>query len=199
MRWRSLRRIAPAMLVLTAAMPGMAAGDASAGEAAARDLRCLECHERPVAGAPEAARYPRLAGQRYDYLVRQLRDFRDGRRRNDLMFVLARNLDDSEIQDLAAYFSGLVAGRGQGSDGPGLQLFQGGDPARGVPACASCHDAGIAGAPRIDGQHAPYLSSQLRAWREGERGAAADGPMGSIAAMLSDADIDALADHISRR
>ncbi|AXQ28471.1 cytochrome c4 [Solimonas sp. K1W22B-7] len=199
MRWLSPRHVALAMLALTAAMPGAAAGDAAEGEAAARDLRCLECHERAVDGSPESGRYPRLAGQRYDYLVRQLRDFRDGRRRNDLMFVLARNLEDNEIQDLAAYFSSLAAGRGQGSAGLGLQLFQGGDPARGVPACASCHDAGIAGAPRIDGQHAPYLSSQLRAWRAGERGAAADGPMGSIAAPLSDADIDALADHISRR
>lgn len=195
---RSLLRRAMAvcaMALFFCPLPAMS-GDAASGEVLSGKLRCGECHDSPAA---RAGQFPSLAGQRQDYLVKQLRDFRDGRRRNDMMFILARNLEEQDIQDLAAWFSGLESRKGDrlGTPPAGLALFRDGDPVRGIPACASCHDANLPGVPAIAGQHAAYLRKQLLDWRSGERGEAAADPMKAVAGRLSDAEIDALSTYLS--
>lgn len=185
-----------------------AAGNAAAGAARADDERCVECHgvdgQGPAHGPAPDGRIPRLAGQSSAYMLKQIRDFRSGARRNDTMNMMARTVADEDMADIAAYFAALapMAGEGGAGSAAGLLLYVSGDPARGVVPCAACH--GIDGrgsadgaSPAIGGQNWRYLDKQLRDWRNGERRNGADGVMNRIAGALTDAEIRALADHLS--
>jgi len=65
---------------------------------------CLGCHGSNAEGNGQ---YPRLAGQRADYLANQLANFKAGVRKNGQMQAIASNLSEEDMQALAAYFSGL--------------------------------------------------------------------------------------------
>lgn len=96
------------ILIITAAMILSAtayAGDPAAGREKAK--ACAACHgENGVSQAPD---FPKLAGQYNDYLVRALKDYQSGARKNPIMAAQAANLKPSDIADLAAYFSDLHA------------------------------------------------------------------------------------------
>jgi cytochrome c553 len=102
-----LRSVAFAVLVATNAVGGAgqvaAAGDVAAGRHKA--LACQTCHGLDgKAKIPEA---PNLAGQGTTYLVKALKDYRSGARKNDMMSLVAPMLKDQDIDDLAAYFSAI--------------------------------------------------------------------------------------------
>jgi cytochrome c553 len=88
------------------------AGDAAAGRQKAGS--CVACHG--AAGLSTLPNAPNLAGQPEIYLVEQLRAYRNGKRANEVMTVVARALSDRDIDDLAAWY-GLYQDRGQA---PGL-------------------------------------------------------------------------------
>jgi cytochrome c553 len=90
--------------VMALAAPGVAvAGNAKAGRQKA--LQCQTCHGLDgVAKLPEA---PNLAGQNEAYLVKALKDFRGGARRNDMMSLVIAPLQDADIADLAAYYAAI--------------------------------------------------------------------------------------------
>jgi cytochrome c553 len=82
---------------------GAMAGDAKAGRQKA--LQCQTCHGLDgMAKLPEA---PNLAGQNEAYLVKALKDFRGGARKNDMMSLVVANLKDADIADLAAYYAAI--------------------------------------------------------------------------------------------
>ena len=83
--------------------PVFAEGDAVAGKEKA--VTCAGCHG--AKGVSTNPMWPSLAGQKERYLAKQMRDFRDGRRRNPVMSPMAQGLSDQDIDDLAAYFSRL--------------------------------------------------------------------------------------------
>jgi cytochrome c553 len=66
---------------------------------------CAACHGHNGIGIIPL--YPNLAGQKREYLVAQLRAFRDGSRKNPIMSPMAAHLTDAEIEDVAAYFASL--------------------------------------------------------------------------------------------
>lgn len=90
----------------TAAVVGVAtatAGDVKAGRQKA--LQCQTCHGLDgQAKLPEA---PSLAGQGDIYLAKALKDYRSGARQNEMMSLVARNLKDEDIADLAAYYAAI--------------------------------------------------------------------------------------------
>lgn len=92
------------MALLLAAFAGPAhANDAAAGRAKAQS--CAVCHgQMGISGAPDA---PHLAGQPAIYLARQLKAYRSGERKHEVMGVIAKPLTDTEISDLAAWFSSI--------------------------------------------------------------------------------------------
>jgi len=93
------------LLFAVAAAQPVAAGDAAAGRAKARRL-CQNCHgEDGVAVLPGAAN---LSGQQEEYLREQLHAFRAGRRQNPQMSVVAKTLSDADIDDVSAWYSGIV-------------------------------------------------------------------------------------------
>jgi cytochrome c553 len=94
--------LACAMAAATAS-EAAAAGDVSAGRHKA--LACQTCHGLDgKAKLPEA---PNLAGQNATYLVKALKDYRSGARKNDMMSLVAPTLKDQDVDDLAAYFSAI--------------------------------------------------------------------------------------------
>jgi len=70
---------------------------------------CAACHGEGGAGVSAMQDFPKLAGQYNDYIVRALKDYRAGARKNPVMADQAKNLKDADIADLAAYFSSQQA------------------------------------------------------------------------------------------
>lgn len=136
--------------------------------------RCALCHGPE--GQSASAVYPRLAAQHPDYIIKQLKDFRDGRRKSDTMADMVKGLRDEDIVGLAAFFASRKAASRQPGDvdfaAVGKFIFQRGNPYSGVPACASCHGAnghGTQQLPRLAGQHPAYLEVQLKEFSKRER------------------------------
>jgi len=95
------------MIACGCALIGMtsaaAAGDAKAGRQKA--LQCQTCHG--LDGQAKLPGAPNLAGQVEVYLAQALKDYRGGARKNEMMSVVARNLKDADIDDLAAYYAAI--------------------------------------------------------------------------------------------
>lgn len=180
----------------------VAAGNKEAGQA--KSAVCMGCHG--VDGNSANPEWPSLAGQHASYITKQIKHFKAGERQNPLMTPMAMSIaTDQDLEDLAAYFSSSTP-RPTGETEPsklklGQQIFRAGNPATGVPACAGCHGpagAGNPGAayPRIGGQHAVYAAAQLRAYKSGARATDPNEMMRTIAAKLSEAEIDAVASYL---
>ena len=161
---------------------------------------CSACHGAD--GNSVITLNPKLAGQHPEYLLKQLTNFKEGKRANAVMGGMVANLSPQEMQDLAAYFAKqkttLAKAKSNGSGSLGEKIYRGGIAATGVPACAACHGANGAGLPkqfpRMSSQHADYTLAQLRTFRTGER---ANAPMMmSIAAKMTDAEMQAVADYM---
>jgi cytochrome c553 len=178
-----------------------AAGSMEAGQA--KSAACMGCHG--MEGNSTNPEWPSLAGQHASYTVKQLRHFKSGERNNPLMMPMAMPLSDQDMEDLGVYFASTTA-RPTGETEPsklklGEQLYRAGNAATGVPACASCHGpagTGNPGAayPHVAGQHAVYSAAQLRAYKSGERATDPNMMMRSIAAKLSEVEIDAVASYL---
>lgn len=196
---------------LRAAMAGVIALGGTAASADDMDAlmqrepweSCSYCHGAD--GRIDDPQVPPLAGQSAAYLVKQLGDFRSGRRvdPSGLMGSAMFLLDAADDARVAAYFAALPApthapGPAQAT---GARLFRGSAP--GVAACQGCHQPGMREAslavPRLEGLSAGYLARQLRRFRAAERRNDPAGLMRGVAATLSDIDIDALADYLGRR
>ncbi len=80
------------------------ADDVAAGRAKA-DVACALCHG--ASGLSSLPNAPHLAGQPAIYVVEQLRNYRSGKRQNEVMNVIAKNLSDAEISHLGAWFSAI--------------------------------------------------------------------------------------------
>ena len=182
---------------------GPAKADTAKGQKIAQQV-CAACHAAD-GNSPTAAN-PKLAGQMPEYLAKQLANFKANTdRKNPVMLGMASTLSPDDMRDVAAYYGSQkpAAGSAKNKDtvALGQKLWRGGDVARGLPACASCHGAVGAGVPaqypRLAGQYAEYTEMQLRAFRAGERANDPAKMMRSVAAKMSDADIKAVADYVA--
>ncbi|PLC51079.1 cytochrome C [Pollutimonas subterranea] len=71
----------------------------------AKAVQCATCHGmNGIATLPGA---PNLAGQDTTYLAKALRDFKSGARKDEMMSLMAANLSDTDIENLAAFYGGL--------------------------------------------------------------------------------------------
>lgn len=199
-------------LLLTLGITGVAHAEGNPQAGKDKVAVCGACHG--MDGNSPAPNFPKLAGQGERYLLKQLRDIRTGSapdvvagsgRKILEMTGLLSSLSDQDLADIAAYYASQTATGGAASPelaARGEQLFRGGKLEVGMPACTGCHGpegSGNAPAvyPRLAGQHATYVSKQLTDFREGNR--TNDGDimvMRSIAAKLSNKDIEALASYI---
>ena len=162
---------------------------------------CMACHTAD--GSRGAPANPILQGQHPEYLVKQLQEFKSGKRKNPVMMGFASALSEDDMRHIAAFYAGKVAKPGAAKNKDTIRLgesiYRGGIVAKGVPACAGCHGptgAGIpAQYPRLGGQHGDYTESQMVGFRSGARGNSAQ--MMTIAARMSDLEIKAVSDYIA--
>ena len=201
----------PALAILMAlaggtSVPAHAAsdppGDVAKGQVIAKQV-CYYCHG--VDGRGLLPRYPMLAGQHTDYLVKQLTRFTSGARDHFIMNDITSRLTPADVRNVAAYMHAQVPhpDKPPKAASPAAEaIYQVGRPAEGLPACQICHGprgAGQAGLlyPRLAGQHPEYVVTQLKAFRSGERNAEPGNPMQGVALKLSDAEIEALANYVA--
>jgi cytochrome c553 len=168
-------------------------GNADRGKELAQT--CAGCHN------PQSE-YPHLDGQLATYVYRQLHDYKNGSRRDDIMAGLAQPLSDQDMADLAAWYAKQtpMAGSG-GADDPTGIAFKG-DGRRMEPPCSVCHGASGQGekvdTPRLGGQKAAYLEKTLLAYKSGARSNDIYRRMRLIAGKLSDTEIKQLAEYYTR-
>jgi cytochrome c553 len=179
------------ILITAALLPAAALAQTAAEKAAA----CAACHG--VDGNSPSAQFPNLAGQTSRYLYLQLKDFKEGRRKDPLMSPMAVNLSKQDMQDLAAYFSQQKAKPSEYKV-EAAKVTEGKKIAD-AALCTMCHLGGFSGQneiPRVAGQHYEYIVKQLKDFRARNRTNDA-GNMTSVSKGLSDEDIDKLAQYIT--
>ena len=162
---------------------------------------CGACHTAD--GSRGVAANPILQGQHAEYLVKQLTEFKAGKRANAVMTGMASMLSEADMKNVAAFYASKQAKPGfsknKDSVALGEKIYRGGVADRQIPACAGClspNGAGIpAQYPRIASQHGDYLEAQLNSFRSGARSNSAQ--MTAIAAKLNDKEIKAVADYIA--
>jgi len=178
-----------------------AAGNPEAGQSKAG--MCVACHSAD--GNSLVPNFPKLAGQGAPYLLKQMKDIKAGERVVPEMIGMLDAFNEQDLQDLAAYFASQKGTTGAANADLvelGEALYRGGNLAKGIPACTSCHmpsgEGNVpAGYPKLSGQHPTYTEAQLKKFRSGER--TNDGEsrmMRDIAAKLSDAEITAVSSYI---
>ena len=162
---------------------------------------CAACHT--ATGNSISQLFPRIAGQKQNYIVGQLKEFRSKNRSDeaahDYMWGVARTLDDSAIDGVARYFAAqkpLPNPRQSDNSlvSAGKEIYLRGIPAKGASACVACHGDNGQGteiAPRLAGQHAAYFVKQMHVFETLQRPSAA--AMQGIVKSLSDDDVRALA------
>ena len=178
-----------------AAKPDLAKGEASFGAV------CAACHGAD--GNSGTPAYPKLAQQHPEYLVKQLKEFKSGKRANAVMSGMVAALSEDDMRNIAFWLTSKTAKPGFAKDKDTVALaeriYRGGISDRQVPACAGCHSPNGAGIPsqypRLSGQHAEYAAAQLTAFRDGIR--KNNNVMSQVAAILNDREIKALADYVA--
>lgn len=179
--------------------------DLKAGEAKAQQV-CSSCHA--VDGSRGVPTFPILQGQHAKYLATQLEAFKKGQRKGAQASVMAgqaATLTDADIRNVSAFFASKQAKPGSAKNSAtvrlGEKIYRGGIAEKQVPACAGCHGPTGSGIPdqfpRLGGQHAEYTKSQLAAFQVGDRKNGNGAMMVTIAARLSTAEIEAVADYIA--
>lgn len=153
---------------------------------------CASCHGRN--GLPSDQTIPIIWGQQRAYLQKELNDYRNGDRDNQIMSSIAESLSDSDISQIASYF-----GQAKWPDQAKMSL-----PA--VPAaiatCRTCHNADLKGGmspagitPRLAGQFSAYLVNTMTAYADGER--ANSSQMPALMQSLSSVDRKTIADYLA--
>ena len=178
------------LLALSLLLPAAAfAQDAAAGKTKA--AVCGACHGAD--GNSTIPQNPILAGQTARYLYLQLRDFKEGKRKDPVMSPMVANLSKQDMFDLAAYYSAQKP-NGQGSKGDASKVAAGKVVADNA-LCPMCHLGGFSGqneVPRVAGQHYEYALKQLLDFKNKRRTNDA-GNMTAVVRTLSDADLEAVA------
>jgi cytochrome c553 len=178
----------------------LAAGNVQAG--ATKAVVCQACHG--ANGNSNNPQWPSLAGVGADYIAEQLKNFKEGKRNNPVMMPNAMSLSADDMADLGAYFDSLT-NTGLEADPSywqaGQKLYQGGDTARGIPACMACHGPTGYGNepakfPALRGQQSVYLAKQLSDYASGARTTGPNGIMETIAKRLSPDDIRNLSSYL---
>jgi cytochrome c553 len=178
----------------------LAVGDAEAGKA--KSVMCAGCHGAD--GNSLNPEWPKLAGQSTRYLVKQLQEFKSGKRENATMAPMAAGLTDEDMENLAAFYASQAVTMGSADETQvdlGQKIYRGGNPATGVSACIGCHGPTGAGNPEalfpsLSGQFGTYVENQLQQFRSGQRNNDAGKMMRNTASSMTDAEIKAVSSYV---
>ncbi len=176
------------------------AQDADAGKA--KSGTCIACHS--VDGNSPLPQYPKIAGQVPGYIAAQLARFKSGERTGTVMPAMAAALSEQDMADMDAWYSsqtmtvGSVSADQEEEARAGEAIFRGGIAEFNVPSCMGCHGPAGRGIPpaypRLGGQYAMYIETELKAFKSGAR----EHPiMQPIAFVLNERQIRQLALYLS--
>ena len=156
---------------------------------AAKVQLCATCHgDKGVPTDPKTI--PPIWGQQQSYLMKQLRDFRNGERPSGIMTPLAKGLAEGDLRKLAAYFAAKPWPQRASTTSP--------TPPKGIDQCRACHQPNFEGgppAPRLAGLSYEYLVQEMREFASGERANNLDMP--GFMRALPEAERDAMARYLS--
>ena len=191
-----------------AAMLALAAGCAwsQADQSRAKKIvsgSCFLCHGEEGESSSEI--FPKLAGQHAQYIAKQLENFKTGKRKSAAMGDMSIRLAPDEMLALGHYFESKSTPAEAGKDpdlaGVGRYIFHTGNRFSGVPACASCHGKeglGTASLPRLAGQYASYVETQLKLFNQRER-TNDNALMHAIVSKMTPLEMAAVAAYISSK
>ena len=160
---------------------------------------CGLCHG--YEGKTPRSKFPRLAGQKPDYIIKQLKDFASGKRENGggQMSAVVTEVSPDDYAAIAEWFASREPAPPDAPEGDaalGAELFK-------QKSCGVCHLAPEPPTrpliPRITAQHERYVAKQLRDFRDGARANDVGGVMRLRAKTLTDDEIEALAAHLASR
>jgi cytochrome c553 len=182
------------------AAPKAAKPDLAKGEAIVAGV-CAACHGAD--GNSMIPANPKLAQQHPEYILKQLQEFKSGKRANPVMMGFASQLSPEDMRNVAYFVASKQATPGFAKEKEtvaiGEKIYRGGIADRQIAACAGCHGPNASGMPaqypRLSGQHADYTVSQLTQFRDGVR--KNNLQMTQVAAKLNDREIKAVADYIA--
>ncbi len=177
--------------------------DLKAGKEKAATV-CAACHGAD--GNSVMAIWPKLAGQHSEYLVLQMKAFKDAKLRNDpSMLGMMAPLSEQDMKNVAAFFA--TQERVIGETDPkllkrGESIYRGGDQEKHITACIACHGpkgAGNAqaGFPALSGQQSAYVVKQLQDYKSGVRLTDVNHIMRDISSRMDKSDMEAVASYIS--
>jgi cytochrome c553 len=194
MKIPSFACLAALAIMLPGAAPAQDAAQPAQGVSQKAQL-CTACHGEN--GVPIDTNTPVIWGQQAGYLYLQLRDFKNGARKNDIMAPVAQTLERDDMMALAEYFSKKPWPRlGQPPAPPDVSA----NAARANISigCTGCHQSGYLGdstQPRLAGQRREYLERTMFDFRNGTRG---NNPgMSDLMKAASTEDISAMAQYLA--
>lgn len=162
---------------------------------------CFLCHGMQGESATEL--FPRLAAQNENYIAKQLANFKSGERKSEVMPRMVGALTPEDMRALGLYFSRQASPPHPPTDArlaaQGMVIYRQGGAATEVAACIGCHGArghGSESLPRLAGQVASYLATQLRNFSTRVR-TNDNAVMHTIAARMTQAEILAVAEYLS--
>ena len=202
-RMNRIHRISQALAMLAAACLSTAAG-AQADEARARKIVggvCFVCHG--MEGESSSEVFPRLAGQHWEYIAKQLENFKSGKRKSTAMADMVAKLTPDEMEALGKFFEKqkveAEVAKDKGLAAVGQYIYHQGNKFSGLAACASCHGPeakGTSSLPRLAGQFANYTETQLKQFNQRER-TNDNAVMHAIASKMTPLEMAAVAEYLS--
>ncbi len=167
---------------------------------------CADCHGEGGA-EPDRKKHPTLAGQLAAYTYKQLRDYKDGKRKNKRMQETVERLTDEQLAALAAWYAQqpipkVEVDEDETVSPETLKLVFVGDKTRLIQPCASCHgsrgEGAIIDVPAIAGQNIKYFVNTMRDYAKNKRTNDVYSRMRIIAKALTREEIDELAVYYAR-
>lgn len=197
-----MRTLGKTWLLAACCIAGAAWGQAD--EARAKKIVtgvCFICHG--MEGESSSEVFPRLAGQHWEYTAKQLGQFKSGKRKSTAMADMAAKLTPDEMVALGKYFEKMAVPVEPVKDtelaAVGRYIFHTGNKYSGVAACAGCHGKeglGTSQLPRLAGQYASYIETQLKNFGSRER-TNDNAVMHAIVSSMTPLEMAAVAEYIS--
>jgi cytochrome c553 len=189
-----VQRLMPTMVgaafVFAISMVSAQTSAQAADDIAAKAQTCNVCHG--VNGMPiDPKTMPIIWGQQQSYLMKQLRNYRNGERANPIMTTIAKGLTEDDLRKLAAYFA-AKSWPAQPAPAAAVQ------PPAGIAQCQPCHQPSFQGgmpAPRLAGLSYEYLAASMKNFATDER--TNNGDMPRFMHALSDGERDAMAKYLA--
>jgi cytochrome c553 len=198
-----MKRIGLKTAVLAIFASALSAASSQAGESAAV-RNCTWCHG---AGAQGYTVAPRLAGQRPQYIMSQIRSFHEHTRDNPFskqyMWSAVASLSPYAARDLANYFASIPPKPANDGNSVlaarGRSIYMDGIPEANIVSCYACHGPnaeGIRDIPRLGGLAYFYIKARLEQWGQGYHSTPGS-PMPLVATHLGPEEVEALASYLS--